>query len=141
MLESRLHVENVLRPNLHRPHKKTAIFKLFRKNLHQYLINSTLHGLKYVGDRTITRFERYLEIFAIYFATNFLHKICFRYFFAMTFTLVLIFSTYFITNIWTKWTQAPLIITQSAMSIPVDELPFPGITFNLSMKISSKLTF
>lgn len=29
-----------------------------RENLNEYLFNSTLHGLRYVGDRTISRFER-----------------------------------------------------------------------------------
>lgn len=29
-----------------------------RENLNEYLFNSTLHGLRYVGDRTITRIER-----------------------------------------------------------------------------------
>lgn len=29
-----------------------------RENLRQYLVNTTLHGLKYVGDNTITLFER-----------------------------------------------------------------------------------
>lgn len=29
-----------------------------RENLNEYLFNSTLHGLRYVGDRTITRVER-----------------------------------------------------------------------------------
>lgn len=29
-----------------------------RTNLNEYLFNSTIHGLRYVGDRTITRLER-----------------------------------------------------------------------------------
>lgn len=29
-----------------------------RENLNDYLLNSSLHGLRYVGDRTITRLER-----------------------------------------------------------------------------------
>lgn len=28
-------------------------------NLEQYLLNSTLHGLRYVGDKKISYFERY----------------------------------------------------------------------------------
>lgn len=27
-------------------------------NFHDYLVNTTLHGLRYVGDRSITPFER-----------------------------------------------------------------------------------
>lgn len=29
-----------------------------RENLNEYLLNSTLHGLRYVGDRAISRVER-----------------------------------------------------------------------------------
>lgn len=29
-----------------------------KENFNQYLINTTLHGLRYVGDRSITLFER-----------------------------------------------------------------------------------
>lgn len=32
--------------------------KSFQENLKQYLLSTTLHGLKYVGDNTITLFER-----------------------------------------------------------------------------------
>lgn len=30
----------------------------YRDNFSEYLFNSTLHGLRYVGDRTISRLER-----------------------------------------------------------------------------------
>lgn len=30
----------------------------FQENLKRYLLSTTLHGLKYVGDNTITLFER-----------------------------------------------------------------------------------
>lgn len=30
-----------------------------QENLHQYLLNSTLHGLRYVGERHISPFERF----------------------------------------------------------------------------------
>lgn len=30
-----------------------------RENFNEYLYNSSLHGLRYVGDRTISRWERY----------------------------------------------------------------------------------
>lgn len=30
----------------------------FRESFRQYLLNTTLHGLKYVGNNTITLFER-----------------------------------------------------------------------------------
>lgn len=37
-----------------------------QENFNQYLINTTLHGLRYVGDRSITLFERYETYYAIY---------------------------------------------------------------------------
>lgn len=37
---------------------KQSILTRCRENFNQYLLNTTLHGLKYVGDRKITRFER-----------------------------------------------------------------------------------
>lgn len=37
---------------------KSSCSRSFKENIDQYLWNSTLHGLKYIGDRTITRFER-----------------------------------------------------------------------------------
>lgn len=33
-----------------------------QENLHQYLLNSTLHGLRYVGERQISPFERFLFV-------------------------------------------------------------------------------
>lgn len=63
MFESRLHVEvnhRRAREKLQLPEQKEnqSVAKSLKENFNQYLINSTLHGLKYVGDRTITRFER-----------------------------------------------------------------------------------
>lgn len=69
MFESRLQSDDVRlrrgrnnvqpnQPNQSNQSEKRPLSKVLKKNLHQYLINSTLHGLKYVGDRTITRFER-----------------------------------------------------------------------------------
>lgn len=37
---------------------KRSIVASCGENCHQYLMNTTLHGLKYVGDKKITRFER-----------------------------------------------------------------------------------
>lgn len=37
---------------------KSNIQLTCQENFNQYLMNSTLHGLRYVGDRSITHFER-----------------------------------------------------------------------------------
>lgn len=86
-----------------------------RDNLNEYLLNSTLHGLRYVGNRTITRIE--------------------RIFFGCMFFLVILLSIYFISNVWSKWNQSPIIITMNATSTSVKDIPFPGkITFILLHK-------
>lgn len=33
----------------------------FSGNLHQYFNDATLHGLRYIGDRTLTWFERFVR--------------------------------------------------------------------------------
>lgn len=37
---------------------KRSFLTRFRESCNQYLLNTTLHGLKYIGDGKITRFER-----------------------------------------------------------------------------------
>lgn len=37
---------------------KKGLRVTYRDNFSEYLFNSTLHGLRYVGDRTISRLER-----------------------------------------------------------------------------------
>lgn len=39
-----------------------SVTKSLNENFNQYLINTTLHGLKYIGDRTITWFERWVQL-------------------------------------------------------------------------------
>lgn len=49
-LDSRMNkLENEIRDNL---------TVTCRENFNEYLYNSSLHGLRYVGDRTISRLER-----------------------------------------------------------------------------------
>lgn len=66
MWESRLHVDT-LRQRRGRSQSqqdtlldenKRSYLRIFKENLQQYTLNSSLHGLKYIGDQTITRFER-----------------------------------------------------------------------------------
>lgn len=51
-----------------------------------------------------------------------------RIFFVSSFVLVLLLSGYFITNVYNKWEQSPIIITLAAKSTSVKKLPFPAIT-------------
>lgn len=38
-----------------------------KENFNQYLVNTTLHGLRYVGDRSISPFERFDVILVLHF--------------------------------------------------------------------------
>lgn len=52
--------ENKILPTIDDEVKKT--FRITcRENFNQYLVNTTLHGLRYVGDRKITVFERWAD--------------------------------------------------------------------------------
>lgn len=74
MTESRLHIDappfqrrftSVLRSESRQrlqTDERRSKLALCRDSFHQYLMNSSLHGLKYVGDRMITRFERYANL-------------------------------------------------------------------------------
>lgn len=52
----------------------------------------------------------------------------FRLFFAVMSVMVLSFSAYFITNVWNKWNESPLVVTLSAISTSIKDIPFPGDT-------------
>lgn len=100
------HTENKLLPTIDDEVKKN--FRITcQENFNQYLVNTTLHGLRYVGDRSIAVFE--------------------RAFFVIMFIMVFALSIYFITNVWIKWSASPMIITLSAISTPITDIPFPGI--------------
>lgn len=88
------------------------------KTMREYLYNSTLHGLRYVGENTITVFE--------------------RGFFALAFVLVFGLSGYFISIIYEKWSATPVIIAMNAVSTSVGEIPFPAVTIcNMNQALSS----
>lgn len=58
---------------------KTSIFE----NIREYLLSTSLHGLRYVGTSTLSLFE--------------------RVFFSLAFFSVILLAAYFISNIWQKW--------------------------------------
>lgn len=77
-------------------------------NFRTYLLNSTLHGLRYVGQRTISAAER-----------------CF---FGIAFVLVVLLAGYFITNVYVKWRASPIIISLNAVATSITDIPFPAVT-------------
>lgn len=48
-----------LAPPRTQPARSKAVASAYSEHLKKYLYNSTLHGLRYVGEATISIFERY----------------------------------------------------------------------------------
>lgn len=73
-----------------------------------YLINTSMHGLKYIGDISLSH--------------------CERIFFSVAFFTVACLSAYFISNLWFKWRDSPIIIGLNSVPVPLNEIPFPAVT-------------
>lgn len=75
------------------------------ENMQDYLRNTSLHGLKYIGNENSTLFERYFN------ATkkcdvnvkNWIFFGIFRVFFSVSFIMVFLLSMYYISNVYNKW--------------------------------------
>jgi acid-sensing ion channel, other len=78
------------------------------ENLQQYCLNSSLHGLRYIGTTTLSAFE--------------------RIFFGMSFMLVIVLAAYFISNIWQKWNESPVIVSGNPITTNIKDIPFPAVT-------------
>lgn len=78
------------------------------ENVREYLVSSTLHGLRYIGTTTISVFE--------------------RVFFGISFLMVVVLAAYFISNIYQKWRETPVIIGLDPVSTNINEIPFPAVT-------------
>ncbi|KAB0798040.1 hypothetical protein PPYR_09033 [Photinus pyralis] len=88
--------------------QKKSIMKLVMKRMEEYFRNSTLHGLRYVGDPLISFGE--------------------RFFWLLAFFVALLCATYFINNIYSKYNRSPIIISLNPTATPIGSLPFPAIT-------------
>ncbi|XP_050088417.1 pickpocket protein 28 [Anopheles aquasalis] len=80
----------------------------FVENLREYCLNTTIHGLKYVGTVSLTLWER-------------------AYFF-VTFIVVTACAIYFISNVYIKWQSSPIIIGLNPIATPIKDIPFPAVT-------------
>ena len=106
------------------------------ENVEQYLTDSSLHGLRYVGNRKISYFERYFAlkgtlIFLFLSVILQLYRqfyVIYRTFFALSFIFVMFLSGYFISNIWQKWSVSPMIIALNSKSTSIGDIPFPAVT-------------
>ncbi|EDW26974.1 GL16515 [Drosophila persimilis] len=91
-----------------------------KRSIVYYLKNSTLHGLKYIAEESITIPE--------------------RVFFGIAFVLVVILSGFFISNVYVKWSASPIIISTSAKQKLTSNMPFPAITIcNLNQALLSRV--
>ncbi|XP_059048648.1 pickpocket protein 28-like [Achroia grisella] len=87
--------------------QKPAV-KSFNKNFRDYLLTSTLHGLRYIGERKLTWFE--------------------RFFWLAAFGSSLVCAAFFILNVYAKWSMSPMIVSINPQNMPLNDLPFPAIT-------------
>ncbi|XP_015179465.1 PREDICTED: pickpocket protein 28-like [Polistes dominula] len=74
----------------------------------QYCLNSTLHGLRYVGDSKLSIVE--------------------RIFWIISFTAAVLTATYYIWSLYAKWVTSPIIISISPETVSLDDFPFPAVT-------------
>ncbi|KAI8442241.1 hypothetical protein MSG28_005814 [Choristoneura fumiferana] len=79
-----------------------------RKDLREYLLTSTLHGLRYVGEKKLTWFERFFWLGA--------------------FSCSIVCAGFFILNVYAKWRMSPMIVSINSENMPLQNLPFPAIT-------------
>ncbi|XP_031343039.1 pickpocket protein 28-like [Photinus pyralis] len=92
----------------HHDDDKEGYCRQIFKYIEEYLYNSTLHGLKYVGDTSISWGERLFWFSAFLFA--------------------IFCSVYFISQIYSKYNLNPVIVSLNPKPTPVGALPFPAIT-------------
>ncbi|XP_057651298.1 pickpocket protein 28-like [Diorhabda carinulata] len=76
--------------------------------MERYCENTSLHGLRYVGDRSLSIFE--------------------RMFWLISFSVAIGFAAYYITNIFQKWNSSPVIISFSPFDADLKSIPFPAVT-------------
>nr|CAD28127.1 putative sodium channel [Anopheles gambiae] len=80
----------------------------FTENLREYCLNTTIHGLKYIGTVSLT--------------------LCERAYFFLTFLVVTACSIYFISNVYIKWQSSPIIIGLNPIATHIRNIPFPAVT-------------
>ncbi|XP_060654838.1 pickpocket protein 28 [Drosophila nasuta] len=76
--------------------------------IHEYCDYSTIHGIRYLGEKKRPWLER------LFWVSVFLLSIC------TCFKLTM--------NIWDKWNNNPVIVSFAEKSTPVWEIPFPSVT-------------
>ncbi|XP_060655313.1 pickpocket protein 28 [Drosophila nasuta] len=102
--------------------QKTYLFllKSFQNSLIVFLKETGLHGLKFVGDATLSIWE--------------------RSFFLIAFVVAFVLTFQLISNIYAKWNSTPVIIGISPHATSILRVPFPAITIcNMNQAQRSKV--
>jgi acid-sensing ion channel, other len=68
--------------------KSDKVASTVGENITQYLLSSSLHGLRYIGTASLSVFE--------------------RMFFSLSFLMVVVLAAYFISNVYQKWKETPV---------------------------------
>ncbi|XP_055910461.1 pickpocket protein 28-like [Eupeodes corollae] len=88
-------------------------------NVEEFCKNTTLHGLKYIVEKDLNIFERIYFLVSIVF--------------------VMMAAGYFISNVYSKWQNTPVIVGLSAKPNFITKSPFPAVTIcNLNQAMKSK---
>lgn len=106
-------------PEVVRPKNVQARNFGFSEFLQDFCQNSTIHGLKYMGDRKRHWGERLWWLVA--------------------FLLSIFFCARIISKVWQKWDRNPVIVTFAESSTPIWQIPFPAVTICLQTKTQSNL--
>ena len=92
-----------------------AIWGLFS----DYANNSSIHGVRYMGERRRPLVERVWWIIA--------------------FGISIYACSQAIYNVWNKWNQSPVIVSFAEKSTPVWQIPFPAVTMCPETKARSEV--
>ncbi|XP_047538577.1 pickpocket protein 28-like [Vanessa atalanta] len=95
-------------PKMNKPSSHLNFYRSFSQDLREYLLTSTLHGLRYIGEKKLTWFE--------------------RFFWLIAFGSSLICAGFFILNVYAKWRMSPMIVSINPENMPLHKLPFPALT-------------
>ncbi|KAJ0172792.1 hypothetical protein K1T71_011931 [Dendrolimus kikuchii] len=107
---------------INKSHKRTKRNKKLNKvtkngiinSLDEFVQNSTLHGLRYIGDKNLSNIEKCFWLIVV--------------------TTSITICGFLIRNVWVKW-QNSIIITLNEELVPVDSVYYPSLTICPQIKI------
>ncbi|KAJ0172807.1 hypothetical protein K1T71_011946 [Dendrolimus kikuchii] len=84
-------------------------------SLDEFAQNSTLHGLRFIVDRTLNYVEKLFWLIVV--------------------IVSIVMCSFLIHNMWFKWQSNPIIITMNENLVPVDSVYYPSLTICPQIKI------